>query len=152
MNNYWKILDSIMSEAVNTFIIEKEYLEFISLLRLYINSQPPLTEVVHIIYSSSDTILLDKNKNMIEDDKDVFDLKYLSDITFSANDYTLNSLLNLLPKRIYIHLLEDFTDEFINTIQAIFENKVVICRDCDICNMYKHQKRSSLLKKAKPYR
>ena len=142
MQDYWNILDDVIDEAVNSYIIEKEYLEFISLLKLYINSQASLCDVVHVIYSSSDSILLDKNKNIIEDDKDVFEAKYLSDISFSSNDYTLNSLLNLLPKKIYIHLLEDYVDEFISTLQAIFENRVCICRDCNICKIYKNQKHS----------
>lgn len=41
LKDYFNILDDIVNEAVNTFIIEKEYLEFISLLRLYINAQAP---------------------------------------------------------------------------------------------------------------
>ncbi len=142
MPDYWKILDKVIDEAVNTFIIEKEYLEFVSLLKLYINSQASLCNVVHIIYSSSNSILLDEDKNIIKHDKNLFDAKYLSDISFSSNDYTLNSLLNLLPKKIYIHLLEDYADEFINTLEAVFENRVFICRDCNICKMYKNQKHS----------
>ncbi len=142
LSEYWKILDDIVAEAVSNFIIEKEYLEFISLLRLYINSQSPLCNMVHIIYSSSESILLDENKQIIENNKNIFDAKYLSDISFSSNDYTLNSLLNLLPQRIYIHLLDDYVDEFVNTIQSIFENRVSICKDCNICKMYKSQKRS----------
>ena len=145
MNNYFAILNEIVSEAVSEFVIEKEYAEFVSLLKLYINSQPTLTKVVHVVYSSSESILLDENKNIIEDEKDAFDLKYLSDINFSANDYTLNSLLNLLPKRIYVHLIEEISDEFINTIQEIFGNRVCICNECEICRLYRHQKRSSLL-------
>ena len=140
MQKYWKILNEVVDEAVNAFIIEKEYLEFISLLKLYINSQASLCNVVHIIYSSSESILLDENKNIIKYDNSIFDAKYLSDITFSSNDFTLNTLLNLLPKKIYIHLLEDYSDEFINTLEAIFEDRIDICRDCNICKIYKNQK------------
>ena len=136
MQNYWRILDEIIEEAVNAFIIETEYLEFISLLKLYINSQPPLCNVVHVVYSPTESILLDEHKNIIKKDKNVFEAKYLSDISFSSNDYTLNSLLNLLPKKIYIHLLEDYVDEFINTLESIFENRIFICRDCNICAIY----------------
>ena len=146
IQNYCKILDEIIEEAVNSFIIEKEYLEFISLLKLYINSQGTHCNVVHLIYSSTNSTLLDENLNVVEDNREAFDAKYLSDISFSSNDYTLNSLLNLLPKKIYIHLLDDYVDEFINTIQSIFENRIFICKDCNICKMYKHQK-PSLFKK-----
>lgn len=135
---YMEILDDIVNEAVNSFIIEKEYLEFISLLRLYINSQPNSNKTVHIIYSNSDSLLLDENKNIIDITQEVFKAKYLSDITFSSNDYILNSLLTLLPSKIYIHLMEPYIDEFIHTLQAIFENKVTLCTDCNICKLYKN--------------
>lgn len=135
---YMEILDDIVNEAVNSFIIEKEYLEFISLLRLYINSQPNSNKTVHIIYSNSNSLLLDENKNIIDITEEVFKAKYLSDITFSSNDYILNSLLTLLPSKIYIHLMEPYIDEFIHTLQAIFENKVTLCTDCNICKLYKN--------------
>ena len=135
---YMEVLDDIVNEAVNSFIIEKEYLEFISLLRLYINSQPNSNKAVHIIYSNSDSLLLDENKNIIDITEEVFKAKYLSDITFSSNDYILNSLLTLLPSKIYIHLIEPYIDEFIHTLQAIFEDRVTLCTDCNICKLYKN--------------
>lgn len=138
INSYFEILDNILSEAVNQFVVEKEYTEFISLLKLYIASQSSNCEMVHMIYSSTESILLDSNKEIIKNSNNNLKAKYLSDISFSSNDYTLNSLLTLLPKKIYIHLIDNNIDEFVNTIQAIFENKTYICRDCNICSLYKN--------------
>lgn len=138
ISSYFEILDDIISEAVNHFIVEKEYMEFISLLKLYINSQSNTCKTVHLIYSNSESILLNENKEIIAIANDNFKAKYLSDISFSSNDYTLNSLLTLLPENIYIHLIDNYVDEFINTLQAIFENRIHICKDCNICNLYKN--------------
>ena len=135
LKEYIKILDEIVDEAVNTFVIEKEYLEFVSLLKLYINSQNSTCDIVHLIYSNETSILLDENKNIIDTSKEIFKAKYLSDITFSSNDYALNTLLNILPKKIYIHLIDNLVDEFIQTLVLIFENRVEICTDCNICNL-----------------
>ena len=137
LKDYFNILDEIVTQAVNSYVIEKEYLEFIALLKLYINSQNSNCNIVHIVYSNSNTILLDENKQIIDISEDSLNTKYLSDISFSSNDYTLNSLLTLLPKKIYIHLIDNYIDEFINTLQAIFENRVHICTDCNICRLYK---------------
>lgn len=146
IKSYLEILDEIVSDGVNQFIIEKEYTEFISLLKLYINSQTANCEIIHMIYSSSESILLNENKEVITISNDSFNAKYLSDITFSSNDYTLNSLLTLIPKKIYIHLIDSSIDEFIHTIQSIFENRTCICTDCNICRLYKN----SLEKIGKP--
>lgn len=140
LQKYNTILDDIVSEAVNNYIIEKEYMEFISLLKLYINSQSHHCNIVHLIYKTSESILLDENKDLILNSDDVFNAKYLSDISFSSNDYTLNSLLTLLPKKIYIHLIDNTLDEFINTLQLIFENRISICLNCDICKLYRYNK------------
>lgn len=140
LKSYFKVLDDIVAEAVNCFVVEKEYLEFVSLLKLYINSQDSSCNLVHLIYTSNEeeSILLDENKEIINISHDNLNAKYLSDISFSSNDYTLNTLLTLLPKEIYIHLIDDYIDDFINTLIAIFENRVHLCTDCNICNLYRH--------------
>ena len=140
LKSYFKVLDDIVAEAVNCFVVEKEYLEFVSLLKLYINSQGSSCNLVHLIYTSNEeeSILLDENKEIINISHHNLNAKYLSDISFSANDYTLNTLLTLLPKEIYIHLIDDYIDDFINTLITIFENRVHLCTDCNICNLYRH--------------
>lgn len=138
LKKYFKILDEIVEEAVNNFIIEKEYLEFISLLKLYINSQNCKSSIVHLVYNKKSPILLDEYKSPINFTKEIPDIKYLSDISFSKNDCILNTLLNLLPQKIYVHLIENSIDDFINTLMLIFEKRINLCTDCNICSLYKN--------------
>lgn len=140
MKDYMSILENVVDDAVNSFVIEKEYFEFVSLLKMYINSQSSNCELVHLIYNNENSILLDKNKKVINISDDIFKAKYLSDITFSSNDYALNSLLTLIPKKIYIHLIDNIVDEFIHTLGLIFEGRVEVCTDCSICRLYKNNK------------
>lgn len=145
LNNYRSLLNELIDFSVNEYIIEKEYLEFVSLLKLYINTQPPLTPIIHVISSNFGIIILDKDLNVVEIDKNILEVKYLSDISFSENDYVLNTILNLLPKKIFLHLPKsDNTQfEFINTLKLIFESRIVICNDCNICSLYKNLNSSS---------
>ena len=138
IKNYMTILEDVVDEAVNSFVVEKEYLEFISLLKMYVNSQNSNCDIVHLIYNKNNSTLLDKDKNQINVSDDIFKAKYLSDISFSSNDYALNTLLTLVPKKIHIHLIDNCIDEFISTISLIFENRVEICTDCSICKIYKN--------------
>lgn len=137
LQKYFSTLDEIVDDAVNTFIIEKEYLEFISLIKLYINSQNSNCDILHLIYLQNSAMLLDKDKNIIDISDNLYKIKYLSDISFSYNDYILNTLLTLLPKKLYIHLINNYQDEFINTLQLTFENRIQICTDCNMCRIYK---------------
>lgn len=140
IKDYMSIIEDVVDDAVNAFVIEKEYFEFVSLLKMYINSQSSNCELVHLIYNNENSILLDKNKKAINISDDIFKAKYLSDITFSSNDYALNSLLTLIPKKIHIHLIDNIVDEFIHTLGLIFEDRVEICTDCSICRIYKNSK------------
>lgn len=146
LKDYCNIIEEIVDEAINHFVVEREYNEFISLLKLYISSQPSNLKTVHLIYSNNCPLLLDEYKNPINIKDSIFKAKYLSDISFSSNDYILNSLLTILPNQIYIHLIDNNYDEFINTLQLVFENKVKLCSDCNICNLYKSINKASLHK------
>lgn len=136
VKDYMNLLDETIDLCVNSFLIEREYFEFINLLRIYINSKQPTMSHVHLVYINNESILIDENKNIIPIDEEVFNAKYLSDISFSSNDFCLNTLLTLIPETLTIHLINSFEDEFINTLKLIFENRVSICTDCDICHVY----------------
>ena len=106
------------------------------MLKLYVNSQTPKCESLHLVYTSSNSVLLDEDKNVINTSDEIFKAKFLSDISFSSNDYALNSLLTLLPKKIYIHLIDGYIDEFITTLQLVFEKRIELCLDCNNCKIY----------------
>ena len=63
----------------------------------------------------------------------------MSDVTFSNNDFVLNTLLNLLPQKVFLHQVSNYSNlEFINTLKLIFDGRLKICTDCNICNLYKN--------------
>ena len=136
LNNYYKTIEEIVDTSVNEYVIEKEYTEFINLLKLYIDSKESTTPIIHLIYTNGESILLNEKKQVINVDDNIFNAKYLSDISFSSNDYALNALLTLLPKKIEIHII-GYEDEFINTLKLIFGNRIFICTDCNLCRTYR---------------
>ena len=137
LKKYIDELESSIDSSVNQYLIEKEYQEFVSLLKVYINSEGYNSDLVHLFYRNSnknvDAVLLDKDKNVIDTSINLLSAKYLSDISFSSSDMILNTLLNLLPRRIFIHLGDsDDEDEFVCTLEAIFEGRIVVCFDVDV--------------------
>ncbi len=137
LKDYISILDEAVDFSVNKFLVEREYSEFVNLLKIYINSKESQIPLVHLIYANQESTLLDEAHNIINTNDHVFEAKYLSDISFSSNDYALNTLLTLLPQKIYIHLINCSEDEFINTLKLIFDDRIYLCKDCDICKIYK---------------
>lgn len=136
LKDYVQMLDEVTDLSVSNFLIEREYFEFIDMLRMYIGSKESTINHLHLVYINNEALLIDDNKNIVPIDDTVFNAKYLSDISFSSNDFCLNTLLTLIPKTLTIHLVNSFEDEFINTLKLIFENRVSICTDCSICHVY----------------
>lgn len=137
LQEYRDLLDYHTDLSVSNFLIEREYHEFIDILHLYVSSKESSTNVIHLVYRNKDSILLDGNKDFIPIDTNLSNATYLSDISFSSNDYCLNTLLTLLPEKLYIHLIHEYEDEFITTLKLIFDSRVSICTDCDICHVYR---------------
>lgn len=137
LKQYRDILDYNTDLSVSNFLIEREYHEFIDILHLYVNSKESEMDIVHLVYTNKECVLLDGNKDLIPVDTNLFNAKYLSDISFSSNDYCLNTLLNILPQKLYIHLVNGYEDEFITTLKLIFDKRASICTDCDICHVYR---------------
>lgn len=132
--DYKKYLEDVLSESVNQYVIDKEYLTFVNLLKNYINSKVPNNITVNLLYVNSSGILLSEDGNYIK--LDDFSSSYLSDITFSQNDYVLNTLVGILPQEIKIHLITP-KDQFIKTLEMIFTDKIVFCNGCELCKAYK---------------
>ena len=134
LNKLKTSLEPLVESAVSKFVLDKEYIEFVSLLKGYVDNKIPEPIKIHLIYSNKESILLDENYNVLELEN--FDSEYLSDISFSQNDYALNTLIGKLPQEIYIHLISP-KDEYIETLELIFGNKIHICTGCAICSAYK---------------
>ncbi len=140
LKEYKQLLDYILNTCINRYLIEREYFEFINILRLYINSNISKVSNINLVYFNDKIVLLDDQKKIIDSKStQSFNAKFLSDITFSDNDYVLNYLLNALPAHLTIHFpITGAEDDFINTLKLIFEDRVTICNSCDICSIYKN--------------
>jgi len=131
---YINYLDKILNEAVNQYVLDKEYISYVNLLQQYINSKQSSNEIINLIYINSKGFLLSENGEFIQ--LDDFNSSYVTDISFSQNDYVLNTLIGILPKQITLHLITP-RDQFIKTIEMIFTDKVKICQGCELCQAYR---------------
>lgn len=124
VKDYLKLLDEIVSQSVNNYLIEKEYREFIELLKCYVNSKPPIADKIYLVYENHNSTLIDENGDDILIDSNIRN-QYLSDITFSQNDYCLNTLLTLLPRELIINYTDQSKDDFLTTLELIFEDRIL---------------------------
>ncbi len=141
LKDYVNDLEEIVDKAVDDYLMEREYKEFIRLLRYFVDIQEPRYDVIHVMYEtkSDKYILMDEDKNEVASE-------YIQDFSIEEGEGEINqadllvsSLISLAPKKIIIHGNGHFKNkELLETIKNVFSGKVVLCSHCEICGYTLH--------------
>ncbi len=137
LKDYIKDLEEIIDKAVDDFLMEREYKEFIRLLRYFVEIQDPKVNVVHVVMEFENRyMLMDEKKQVITNECIQEFVTDLNETEINHDDLLVSSLITLSPKKIVIHNVEKFKNkELLDTIKNVFLGKVVLCNDCEICSL-----------------
>ncbi len=123
-------IEVIVDKVVENYMVEKEYEEFIKLLKYFVNIQDSkLPEVNLIVKSLGGYIITDgEGKDILGDFlKELEDCKIGVDV--NMEDVIISGLITNSPEHIIIHSKEQCSNvEFIDTIVKVFGNKVTFCK------------------------
>jgi putative sporulation protein YtxC len=135
LKDYIKDLEEIVEKAVDSFLMEKEYREFIRLLKYFVDIQEPKYENIHIIVNNDGKYtLLDERREEITNECIKEYLNEISEGEINYDDLLVSSLITLAPKKLIIHGIMYFKNkELLETIRNIFYKNVTICNGCSIC-------------------
>ncbi len=143
LKEYMKDLEEIIDKAVDEFLMEREYKEFIRLLRYFVDIQESKFNAIHIIVRFDNKyMLLDENKIEITNECIREFVNEISESEINYDDLLVSSLITLAPKKIIVHSAGQFKNkELLETIKNVFAGKVDICEGCEICmlNMVKSE-------------
>ena len=121
-----KEIEAIIDNAVEDYMIEKEYNEFIKLLKYFVEIQECKIEEINIIVKKDGSYEIRDNKGY-----DIYKefLKDIKDMTeegiINIEDLIISGLITNAPKRLKIYNEEfSLNREFIKTIKSVFEDKV----------------------------
>ncbi|MFA6941151.1 MAG: putative sporulation protein YtxC [Clostridiaceae bacterium] len=136
-NDFKKILENVIEE----FFIEKEYNEFIKLLKYFIDMEDPKLARVDIIIrkDGSFKVVDEKGKDM-----ETILFKNINDLCMVENssmeDMIMSGLITSAPKEIVIHCRENsINDEILETILKVFGERVKFCDSCRLCSRIKRR-------------
>ncbi len=130
LKEYKKLLENTASYAVDVYLAKREYDDFIALLRLYAENQPPLSKVLHIVpekdgqyaYFNTEGIAISP---MFEGEDACM---------LSEDDRLLSTLISIAPEEITIHTPTQFHNtRLLESVLQIFANKVHFCAGCTLC-------------------
>jgi putative sporulation protein YtxC len=135
LKGYIRELEEVADKAVDDFLMDREYREFIRLLRYFVEIQEPKLETVHVIVRCDNKYtLFDDNKKEITNECIQEYVNEISETEINYDDLLVSSLITFAPKKVVIHCNGQFRNkELMETIKNVFLGKVLICQGCDIC-------------------
>jgi putative sporulation protein YtxC len=135
LKDYMQEIYSAADKAVDDFMLEREYKEFIQLLKYFVEIQEPKLDRVHVVVRLTGVFqLLDStNKNISSDYLDGFIVE-TGDSEINYDDLLISALITIAPKKIVLHSFENNSYlKVIETIKSVFGDRVSYCSGCDIC-------------------
>ncbi len=133
LREYMEQLEELVDTAIDEYLIDREYKEFIDLLRHFIDLQEPKKDLVNVLFCNTKIVLMDEDSEFIENDLSL-DLLAQENTEVSTDDIVVSTLINIAPRKIVIHGFDGKNKiEVINTIYNIFEGRIHFCNSCNIC-------------------
>lgn len=128
-------IEKIIDKVVEEYMIEKEYKEFVKLLKYFVDIQESKIDEINI-YIKDDGSYKIKNG----DGEDIFQefLKELieckAEKEANIEDIIISGLITNAPKKVIIHNKEHCVNpEFIETISNVFGDRMEFCSACSEC-------------------
>ncbi|MDP4095521.1 putative sporulation protein YtxC [Paenibacillus sp. P96] len=135
---YKQELGELIEYALDEFWGERQYEEFVQLLKYFVFFQEHHVPLVHVIHKGEHNFtILDTEMKLIslgQSDPITVELPGL-EIGMPAEDMILSNLISIAPARIMLHTQEP-NAFVVHTLINIFENKVELCRFCPHCGTW----------------
>jgi len=135
LKEYLSELREAADKAVDDYLMEREYQEFIQLLKYFVDVQEPRAEVVNILVNGVGNFkLYDEKMEPIKNDYMEGFVVELVDNEINYEDLVISALITIAPKNIVLHYKDDCgKSTTIDTIEGVFAGRVRECAGCNLC-------------------
>ena len=133
LKDYTDELREVAEYAIDEYIMEQQYQEFISLLKYFVYIQDTKIPVAHLIHHGGSDFTI-YNEQMMPIDSEMFEgfTLELLDKEINFEDMIVSTLISVSPSQIVIHTREP-EEQSIKTIVQIFEERATVCHYCKHC-------------------
>lgn len=128
-------LDRAISIALDDYLLEREYLEFIGLLKRYVDTQDSNIDTLHIRFNTQGEFsLLNEEGNEIT--QQYLEGSNLKEGTgeLMPEDLLISSLIQMAPRHLVLHIRFEGYRNTLQTIQNVFSGRVSYCTGCQLCS------------------
>lgn len=121
---------------------EREYNEFIKLLRYFVDSQSPRIFEVHLMVTETGLFYMwDGNGNLLEEQLVEYYLDDVMEQDINIDDILVSILITIAPRRIVVHEAGKVPEtESLKIVKKVFGDRIFTCVGCERCEKNPHLK------------
>lgn len=132
--DYRAEVDRAVAYAVDEYALEKEYFEFIDLLKHFLDAQKPRIGVLHVgisahgkfhLFNEAGEKVTRDYLDGVEPEGDGSDVSY--------EDLLISALISAAPREVILHIRYPGYRDTLQTIRNVFEGKITECPGCSLC-------------------
>jgi putative sporulation protein YtxC len=135
LKDYIKELQEAADRAVDDFLMDKEYQEFIQLLRYFVEIQDSRTDLINVVMKPNGSFLLyDGQHRAVNSSYLEGFIVDLIESEINYEDLLISALITIAPREIIFHTGKtEGPQNTLETIKNIFSDRVTLCRGCELC-------------------
>lgn len=122
--------------AIDEYVIEKEYLEFIQLLKDFVESQKPRLEWLHVGMTPQGNFHLYDNEGVKVTHQYLEDYQLDNIHELGYEDLLVSALIAVAPRQITLHIRYEGYKDTLQTIRSVFGDRVSDCKGCSLCEKF----------------
>ena len=133
LDKYWEELAEAAEAAVDEFVMDRQYREFIGLLHEFVGLQQPRVPLVNLVLKADGGFALyDESFRPMDPGEDGGITVEFPDEELNVEDMVVSCLIAISPREITLHA-RDPELPVVQTIEAIFAERVTVCAGCRSC-------------------
>lgn len=142
-----KGVDKAIDTMVEQFLGDREYEEFVSMLRYMLDAQPPTEQTLHVFCTDERVWICDAAGELVRDNEVTAAAHVVSDgEDVNSEDLAMSVLIMRSPCRIVIHDVSVAAPwpSFAETVERVFLDRAGRCESCSTCQGLKRANQHAL--------
>ncbi|SDI42249.1 putative sporulation protein YtxC [Desulfosporosinus hippei] len=135
-SDYKSEVNKAVEFAIEEYIVEREYIEFIELLKHFVDSQKPRLECLHVGMTPQGKFHLynDEGVKVTHQFLEDYQLDNIHELGYE--DLLVSALIAVAPREITLHIRYEGYKDTLETIRNVFGDRVHDCQGCGLCEKF----------------
>ena len=134
--DYKNEVNKAIDFAFDEYVIEKEYMEFIQLLKHFVDSQTPRLDVLHVGITPQGRFHLYDHEGTKVTNQFLEDYQLDSANDLCYDDLLVSALIAVAPREVVLHIRYEGYKDTLQTIRSVFGERVRDCQGCSLCERF----------------